>query len=110
MPWRYQPVYTEDEMGRSYSLCEVYFDDAGSLTKWTVNPAIEPRGEDMESLTADLSRMLVDAYSWMPIRFEDIRAGVVFQKRVSQEDRNDLAAFIEHTKDAFKRQPSPVTN
>jgi hypothetical protein len=110
MPWRYQPVYTEDEGGRSYSICEVYFDEAGNLTQWTVNPAIEPRGEDWESLSEDLVRMLVDTYSWMPIRFEDIKAGVVFQKRISMDDRQDIAAFIEHSTGAFKRAEPPKTN
>lgn len=111
MPWRYQPVYTEDADGeRVYSLCELYFDDAGNFTKWTANDAVPPGGDDFESLTADLTRMLVDAYSWVPVRFDAIQVGFVFQKRVSQEDRNNLADYIEEVKDTFKRQPPPTPN
>lgn len=110
MPWRYQPVYTEDEHGRNYSICEVYFDDAGKFERWTTNSAIEPNGEDMESLTADITRMLVDAYAWEPVRYQDIGPGCVFRARISMDDRNNLAEYIEHTNGAFKRAPKPTPN
>lgn len=31
MPWRYQPVFTEQDGERNYTLCEVYFDEAGNF-------------------------------------------------------------------------------
>lgn len=33
MPWRYQPVYDEDEGDPAYTLVEVHFDDDGNF-KW----------------------------------------------------------------------------
>ena len=79
MGWRYQPVFTEQDGERSYSLCEVYFDDAGNLTGWTESEMIAPGGEDIEVLTADLSRMMVDAMSYEPMRFSDLKSGMTFK-------------------------------
>jgi hypothetical protein len=47
---RYQPVFIEQDGDRSYSLCEVYFDDAGNLTGWTESEKIALGREDIEVL------------------------------------------------------------
>ena len=91
MGWRYQPVFTEQDGERSYSLCEVYFDDAGNITGWTESEKIAPGREDIEVLTADLSRMMVDAMSYEPMRFSDLKSGMTFKHKVSMEDRQGLA-------------------
>jgi hypothetical protein len=110
MGWRYQPVFTEQDGERSYSLCEVYFDDAGNITGWTESEKIAPDREDIEVLTADLSRMMVDAMSYEPMRFSDLKSGMTFKHKVSMEDSQGLADFVEHSFDAFKRAPKPAPN
>lgn len=106
--WRYQPVYTEDESGRSYGMCEVHFDDSGRLDGWTESASISPGGEDMEALTSDIVRMLTDAYSWKPVRHADIHIGMAFEPAISMDDRRGIADFIEHSVGTFKRVPTPI--
>lgn len=60
MPWRYQPVYTEDEAGPAFTLIEAIFDKDGNFTAWSKGDAL-PMGESQDSLVNDLQRMLVDA-------------------------------------------------
>lgn len=110
MSWRYQPVFTEQDGERSYSLCEVYFDEAGKLETWTENEAIAPGGSTVEDLTGDIAHMMADAYSWKPVRFSDLKPGFVFEKAISMEEGQRLADFIEHTKEAFARAPAPRNN
>lgn len=110
MSWRYQPVFIEENGERYYSLCEVYFDAKDKLETWTEESSIAPGGADPEELTGDLARMMVDAFSYVPVRFADLKVGMVFERKVSMADRHALAEFVEHTKDAFKRQPKPTPN
>ena len=42
--WRYQPVTIEDGY---VLLCEVYFDAAGKLEKWTAEPGMLPQAAMM---------------------------------------------------------------
>lgn len=109
MAWRYQPVFTEQDGERSYTLCEVYFDDLGFLTDWTENEMVAPGGAELEELTADLSRMMVDALSYEPVRFTDLKPGMRLLRKISMQDRQELADFVEDMKDTIKRTPKPRT-
>ena len=100
MSWRYQPVtFIETIAGVDetvYQLCEVYLDDAGKLDKWTDPPGICPTGEEnLSSLTQDLTRMLVDAYCWAPVKFADLKPGMKFRRRATMKQREALATFVE---------------
>lgn len=110
MSWRYQPVFTEQDGLRSYSLCEVYFDAEGNFNGWTETEAIAPGGEEIEELSGDLARMMVDALSWEPVRFSDLKSGMVFRPRISMDERRRLADFVDHTKGAFKPGNEPKPN
>jgi hypothetical protein len=88
MTWRYQPVWQEDEAGRRYTLCECHFDDAGLLTGWTEDPAMEPSGETAAELAVDLSRMLADTYKWEPVEFAAMRVGMRFVLAANWEAKN----------------------
>lgn len=109
MSWRYQPVINEDESGQAITLVEVHFDDAGNFKAWAEGDAI-PMGEDAEALTDDLHRMLVDAMCWVPVSRRELKPGMKFIPRVSMEGRRGVADFIQHSADAMKRQPKPITN
>lgn len=104
MPWRYQPVFEDQDGERSFYMCEVYFDDAGNFNRWS-DMGVSPGGEDLEDMTADMTRMLVDAYSWKPARFSELRPGYVFERRIAMDERNKLADYINEVKDTFQRQP-----
>jgi hypothetical protein len=91
---RYQPVFIEQDGDRSYSLCEVYFDDAGNLTGWTESEKIALGREDIEVLTADLSRMMVDAMSYEPMRFSDLKSGMTFKHKVFDEPQKRPCVLI----------------
>jgi hypothetical protein len=85
MTWRYQPVTFETDRDKETTLVEVYFDDDGNLTTWTdlvgaCGGSIAPGGESIGDLRADLARMLADAYKWMPVRYEDLRPGMTFER------------------------------
>lgn len=108
MSWRYQPVFTEQDGHKYYSLCEVYFDDAGDFNGWTANDSIAPGGCKIEELSGDLARMMVDALSWEPIRFSDLKPGFVFRARISMDERKDLVDFVEQTKESFKPENKPL--
>jgi hypothetical protein len=109
MPWRYQPVWVEYDDERTYTLVEAFFDDAGNLTYWTEGDSC-PDGEDIEAVTADLNRMIVDALSWEPVRREDLTVGMTFRARISMDDRRAVADYVEANADAMKRQAKPLTN
>jgi hypothetical protein len=44
------------------------------------------------------------------MRFSDLKSGMTFKHKVSMEDRQGLADFVEHSVDAFKRAPKPAPN
>lgn len=107
--WRYQPVFVDEGGERIYGMCELHFDDSGHLDGWTESAVISPGGEDMDGLTKDIVRMLTDAYSWKPVRFSDIKQSTVFEPAISMDDRRNIADYVEHTAETFKRAPRPVT-
>ena len=89
MTWRYQPVYVEHESGeRTYSLCEVYFDAAGRLERWTQEPMMTPSGHDIADLTGTLGLMLRAARRWEPVLFSDLHTGMALRsQRVARAKR-----------------------
>lgn len=109
MSWRYQPVWIEDDHGRTYTMIEVYFDEAGNFTRWTDGDSC-PAGETQDELSSDLHRMLIDAMCWVPAKRDDLQPGFRFERRVSMEDRLALIDFVGETKDAMERQPKPTPN
>ena len=98
MSWRYQPVWLTEEATDNtpyYMLCRVHLDEDGRLRRWT-DPCAYPSGDtEIGSLTQDICRMLVDAYSWEPVKAEEMRTGMVFKKKVTMKQREALAKFIE---------------
>lgn len=105
--WRYQPVWTEDEGGKVFTLVEAHFDNDGRFDSWTEDD-IAPQGETWEALSRDLNRMIVDAMCWMPVRRSDLSPGMHFHPRVSMEDRKDLADFVDEIETSIRRQPKPL--
>jgi hypothetical protein len=99
MNWRYQPVWGEDRAGdavqRWYSLCEVYFDETGRLEAWIEDPSIRPMGNDPADLRGDLARMLADAWKWKPVKSEDLKVGMTFERAITQEQADKIASMIE---------------
>jgi len=102
MAWRYQPVFTEHDGQPFFSVCELYFDDAGRLERWTHCPAVTPNGNSIEELTAKVIRMMTDVLAWKPVRFSDLRPGMALERVLSMDDRRKLADAIEHSADAFR--------
>jgi hypothetical protein len=88
--WRYQPVIYEDVRGDYVQIHECYFDDNRKLTRWSADP-VTAGGETVDELTKDLCRMLVDAYSWEPVRHSDLRVGMTFTAKITMEQRDALA-------------------
>jgi hypothetical protein len=109
MPWRYQPVYLDEDGDPAYTLVEVYFDEAGNFTSWAEGDAA-PMGADVETLTEDLNRMLVDAICWEPVKVSDLAPGMKFTPRVSMEDRRAVADFVDANASTMKRHPKPARN
>lgn len=92
MPWRYQPVIVQENC---FVICECHFDDDGKLMSWT-DGGIHPSGEDdISELTSDICMMLTDAYSYVPVKYEDLKVGMIFDKKVTMEQRRALAKFVE---------------
>ena len=88
--WRYQTVrvnYREYRDDTELVIIEIYVDRAnGSLCAWSAEPVGKrPRGETIEELIADLTRMLQDAREWKPVDFCDLRVDMRFE-RVEVED------------------------
>lgn len=81
MSFRYHPVYVENALGTTYSLCEVYLDESGSLSSWTENPAMTPVGNDMDDLKGSLIKMLFEADKWEPVKHDDLHVGMKFNRR-----------------------------
>jgi hypothetical protein len=95
--WRYQPVFEEQDGIRSYSLCEVYFDEDGTLSTWTQTPVMAPSGEELGELTDDLVFMIADSFSWEPVRFSELKVGMTFEPKISLEERRKLTSVIRPT-------------
>lgn len=95
MSWRYQPVWKDYEDGPVYSLCEVYFEDDGTLRAWTEEPAMTPQGNDLRDLQGDLAHMLCDAWKWQPVKFDELKVGMTFERAVTQEQGEHIATLIE---------------
>ena len=99
--WRYQPVIVRDGGGRYLSVCECYFNDDGTLKMWS-----EPRqwgaGENIEELTGDLVRMLIDAYKWSPVQYKSLKAGMKFERAIPQEQCEGIAQLCENVSLAAK--------
>lgn len=113
MSWRYQPIWWEDSGGRTYGLCEMYFDQRDRLTRWSAEPFTWPQGDDMEELTNDIVMMLVDAYRWRPVAFADLRAGMTFEKAIDSKQAEALAQMVErmaHNLNAAADTASPTRN
>src|SRR3954464_14531289 len=108
MAWRYQPVFTEHDGQPFFSVCELYFNDAGKLERWTHCPAVTPNGDSIEELTAKVILMMTDVLSWKPVQFSDLRPGMALERVLSMDDRRKLADAIEHSADAFRRVPPPA--
>jgi len=80
--WRYQAVYSENADGvRSYSICEVYFDDDGKLTAWTESMEISPYGSSLEELVGDLDMMREDIKNWESVPVGGLEVGMGFVRR-----------------------------
>lgn len=93
--WRYQPVWIEQEGEKYYGLCEVYFDAADRLEKWTENTSIAPGGITWGELTGDLTMMLADAYRWRPVDAATLAVGMTFERLLSEEHCEAIAKMIE---------------
>lgn len=94
MSWRYQLVYTGPRRDRAYTLCEVYFDKKGRFHSHTARPDVPAMGETAKEASQDLIRMLVDATSWKPVAFKDLKPGMIFEPALSRETRADLAKTL----------------
>lgn len=95
MSWRYQPVYVDTDVGRVYSLCEVYFDGLGNLEAWTESAEMTPIGsDDVHDLRGTLARMLADSYKWTPVAFAELKIGMTFERLATQEQMDRIAAMI----------------
>ncbi len=101
--WRYQPVWGEDPGGRWFGLCEVSFDKDDNLTGWTESPFCHPQGETMEELSRDLTQMIMDKYRWKPVKFDDLKPGMRFERAIDQETMNDIADLVDQTNDSLKK-------
>lgn len=107
--WRYQPVIvTEADNSITYLICEVHCNADGTLCSWTKQSVqgLYAVGDTLGELTADLCRMLVDAYSWVPIPFKDLRVGATFERAITMKQREALAQFAER----FVRRFQPPEN
>jgi hypothetical protein len=81
MAWRYQPVFIEDDGGRQYGACEVYFDDKERLEAWS--EIVEPLGDTLENFCEMLTMMLADAKAWKPVEFSELEVGFEFERPTS---------------------------
>jgi hypothetical protein len=94
MQWRYQPVYIEEGDTKVYSLIEAWFDESDKLTSWTEECFMHPQGESADELRGDLTHMLACAWKWVPVRFSDLKVGMVFQRAILKEDSDNIADLI----------------
>lgn len=75
--WRYQPVIVDDEF---IMLCECYFDTSDKLIAWDTEPGVSAVGTTLTELANDLHLMLANTQGWKPVRFEDLRVGMTFER------------------------------
>ena len=109
MPWRYQPVYVEENGERIYSMCEVHFDKDDNFTHYT-DAQIAPAGESVDALSKDLVTMAVDAWSWEPVEFSQLQAGFKFEPRLPLDQRCAIADYLDNTVDTFKNPKAKAHN
>ena len=58
MRWNHRAMRTVHDNGEvAYSIREVFYDDDGTIEGWTAEP-MDPHGETLDELRADLVRML----------------------------------------------------
>lgn len=99
MKWRFQPVWLDEPTGKVFVLCEVYFDDDGTLSHWTdlnhESSQQPPVGNDIADLTGELTRMLVDAYCWIPVAYSSLRVGMTFEPTITAAQRESLARMVD---------------
>lgn len=93
MSWRYQPFFEENDDGPLFFIGEVYFDAEGNLEAWTNQPEF-PSGENQDEMTSDLTRMIVDCWSWEAVNINTLSSETKFERRISMEDRNEISSFI----------------
>lgn len=105
--WRYQPIWWRDSGGRTYGLCEMHLDLQDRLVSWSAEPFTWPQGDDMEQLSNDIVRMLVDTYRWEPVAYADLRAGMTFTRRIDERQSEALARMVERTAHNFKAASDP---
>lgn len=103
MSWRYQPVFIDEEIGRTVTLVEAYFDDDGNFTSWTEGDSC-PAGETAQELASDLHRMIIDALSWEPAPRTALKPGYEFERRITMEERLELVDFVGQIKDAMNNR------
>ena len=88
--WRYQAIYRKIGIGDSerieYSICEVYLDDAGKLDASTESPSMTPYGESLSELIGDLKMMLADAEKWKAVDFDNMQAGMSFERIENEQE------------------------
>ena len=99
--WRYQPVIVSDPGGKYLSVCECHFNDDGTLKMWS-QPHQWAAGEDIEELTGDLVWMLIDSYKWVPVQYKSLKAGMVFEMAIPQEQCEAIARLCENVSLASK--------
>jgi hypothetical protein len=74
---RDQPVIVDDEF---IMLCECYFDTSDKLIAWDTDPGTSAVGTTIAELANDLHLMLANTRVWKPVRFEDLRVGMTFER------------------------------
>ena len=87
MSWRYQPVVVTEGEETWITLAELYFDEADRLCAWQMKPINTPMGDTVEELTDDLVHMLCAARRWVPVPFEALAVGMVFERVKDDVDR-----------------------
>lgn len=95
MGWRYQPVIEKESNNEEVVyLIEVYFDDDGKLKYWSWGKQWAC-GESISELQVDLTMMLMDSYKWKPVRYDEIKVGMVFERQIDQEQCEGIARMVE---------------
>lgn len=108
--WRYQPVWIVDRAGTAFGVCEVYLDENNRLEQWTEEPLMHAQGDDVESLSRDLVRMLVDVYRWKAVAFAELRVGMEFDRLIDPAKAEALAKMVEAMSHNMGEARTPGTN
>jgi len=97
--WRYQPVITVDVFGgKTFSICEVYFDEQGRLNAWTEEAFIHALGDDLDELRRDLCLMLANAMKWEPVLLADMKVGMTFERAAPHGELADMIHVMAYAK------------